>query len=71
MEMNDQKKMMANTLIRAYMQGREDAFKAVKDSLEVMMEELGPTKNKDYVEALKDCSYLVTKEEDLDKAKEH
>ena len=71
MEINDQKKSMANALIHAYMQGREDAFKAVKDSLDVLIEELGPDKSEDYLEALKDCSYLVTKEEDLDKAKEH
>ena len=71
MEINNQKKSMANVLIHAYMQGREDAFKAVKDSLDVLIEELATEKSEDYLEALKDCSYLVTKEEDLDKAKEH
>lgn len=61
MEINDQKKSMANALIHAYMQGREDAFKAVKDSLDVLIEERGLTKAKTTWRHLKTVRILLQK----------
>ena len=69
--MNKKNMDRANLAISAYNLGREDAFKAVKDCLETMLQKIGPTQSMGYVTAIKDCIYLVTKEEELDKANEH
>ena len=69
--MNKKNMERATLAISAYNMGREDAFKAVKDCLETVLQKIGPTQSAGYVTAIKDCIHLVTKEEELDKAKDH